>query len=139
MKIIHKQKNKYVLRFDLGEDVMEGLKDFSKKQKIKSADFSAIGACREIVLSFYNLKTKKYEDKLVKEDLEITSLIGNIAHLGKEIIIHSHGNFSDDKMKVMGGHVKKLIVSATCEVILSVMDKKIIRGYDEVTGLNLMK
>jgi predicted DNA-binding protein with PD1-like motif len=139
MKTIHKQKGKFVLRFDAGEDVMDGLKNFGIAQKIKSAGFSAIGACGEVVLSFYNLKTKKYLDKNFAKNLEIVGLTGNLAWLGKEIIVHAHGLFSDKKMNVVGGHVKKLVVSATCEVIISVMDKKIIRRYDEKTGLNLMK
>ena len=138
MKIINKQKDFYFLRFDLGEEAIGGIKEFCRKQKIKSAYFSVIGAVSEVLLSFYNLKTKKYEDKLVKKELEITTATGNITHLRQEIIIHCHGNFSDNKMTVVGGHVKKMVVSGTCEVVFSVMDKKIMRAYDERTGLNLM-
>lgn len=115
------------------------LKDFARKNKVKSASFAGLGAASEIMLSFYNLKTKKYEDKNFKKEFEITNLNGNIAHLDKEIIVHCHGNFSDNQMKVVGGHVKKLLVSGTCEIALSVMNKKISRAYNSLTGLNLMK
>jgi predicted DNA-binding protein with PD1-like motif len=137
MKIISKEKQPYFIRFDKGDEVIEGLKAFAKKEKMKSASFSGLGAAGEILLSFYNLKTKKYEDKPIKKDTEITSLSGNIAWLGKEPIVHCHGNFSDREMKVCGGHVKKLIVSATCEISLWAGSKKIMRKYDPETGLNL--
>jgi hypothetical protein len=139
MKIITKQNTRYILRFDLGEEVIGSLKDFARKNKVKSASFAGLGAASEIMLSFYNLKTKKYEDKNFKKEFEITNLNGNIAHLDKEIIVHCHGNFSDNQMKVVGGHVKKLLVSGTCEIALSVMNKKISRAYNSLTGLNLMK
>jgi predicted DNA-binding protein with PD1-like motif len=37
MKIVLKQNNQYILRFDLREEVIAGLKDFAKRQKVKSA------------------------------------------------------------------------------------------------------
>lgn len=139
MQVIYKKSSQYFLKFKLGEEVISGLEDFVRKNKIKSAHFYAIGAASEIVLSYYDLKKKKYLDKKFKRDLEITSLVGNIAHMKDKIIIHCHGNFSDRNMKVLGGHVKNLIVSGTCEVALTAMDKKITRSYDPQTGLNLMQ
>lgn len=139
MDIIKKEKKAYLLRFSSGEEVIEGLKTFIVKEPISAAGFTAIGACREVELAFYDLQGKKYENKVFSGDREIVGIIGNIAWLGEQPIIHAHGSFADKDYHVIGGHVSKLIVSATCEVHLHTFDGKTERAFDEVTGLNLFK
>ncbi len=138
MKEILKEKNKYVLRFDSGDEIVEVLKNFCEKEKIESGFFSAFGACGELTLAYYSLDKKEYEDKNISERLEIVSLTGNIAKMNNETVVHAHGLFSDLNTKVQGGHIKRIVVSATCEMFLTVFDAKIKRGYDDNTGLNLM-
>ena len=139
MKIILKNKNKYILRFDPRDELIGSLKDFCIDQDIKSGVFSAIGACNELITSYYNLNKKEYEDKDILERLEIVSLTGSVALFEGNVLIHAHGLFSDSNMQVRGGHVKKLVVSATCELSLEVFDEALEREYDEKTGLNLLK
>lgn len=139
------QERVFVLRFDAGVEIIAGLKDFCNKNKITAGQFSGIGSSGDLILSYYNLKTKEYEDKRFEEDLEVLSLSGNIGiwHNSEEnnedVIVHAHGVFSDRAMVTLGGHVKKLIVSATCEIFLrSIPDDSIIRKFDEKTGLRLI-
>jgi uncharacterized protein len=138
MKIILTDKEKIILRFDKGGDVIKELIKFSKKQNITTAHFTGLGACGSVTLSYYDLENKKYLDKTFDEDLEIVSLTGNVAKLKKETVIHAHGVFSDRNYQTVGGHVKELIVSATCEVHLTVLKGKMEREYDKKTGLNLL-
>ena len=138
MKIVYCRKNNYFLRFDPGEEVMRGLTNFAKSHKIGSAKFSAIGAASELKLSFYDLVKRRYADKHFQKDFEIASLIGNIAWLGHEPVVHAHGSFSDKTFKTLGGHVKMLKISATCEVTLVAYSDKTKRIYNNKTGLNLL-
>jgi hypothetical protein len=139
MKIISQEKNKYILRFDRGQEIVSGLENFCAENKIQSAFFIGLGAAQRIKLAFYDLKAKKYEDKEVKQDLEIASLSGNVAQMDSKYIIHCHGVFSDEKNKTVGGHVKEMEISATCEIFLAAFEKEIDRKYDNGTGLNLME
>ena len=41
--------------------------------------------------------------------------------------------------KVFGGHLNKAIISATCEMVINIINGKVDRFYDDVTGLNLFK
>ncbi len=139
MKLILQDNNQYILRFDRAEEMVQGIADFCRKHEISAGSFTIIGAVSEVTLSYYNLDSKKYEDKNSVENLEITGIIGNVAKLNGDIALHMHGTFSDRDMKVVGGHVKKMIVSGTGEVVLTVHEGEIIREFDESTGLNLMK
>lgn len=145
MKVIHQENNKYVIRFDKGEELVKELVGFCEASKIEAGWFWAIGAVAEITLSYYDLPNKKYIDKDFSEGMEIIGLMGNVAKLpakgneSEKTIIHVHGNFSDREMKVVAGHIKKLIVGPTCELYLTVSSGRIEREYSEEIGLNLMK
>ncbi|PJE50487.1 MAG: DNA-binding protein [Candidatus Yanofskybacteria bacterium CG10_big_fil_rev_8_21_14_0_10_36_16] len=139
MKIILKENENYLLRFDPGDEVLSLFKDFCKKENINSGSFTAIGATGEIIIYYYDLDRKEYLEKILKERLEITSLIGNIAHAEDDIIIHAHGTFAGPDCHAFGGHVKKLVVSATCELSLQTFKAKVEREQNEEVGLKLLK
>lgn len=119
--------------------MIQGLSGFAVEQKINGASFTAIGASGEVILSYYNLTEKKYEDHILKEEMEIVSVTGNIAWMKNTPVIHAHGVFADKGLTTRGGHIKKLIVSATCEVSLFLFDEPAHRCFDETTGLNLLQ
>ena len=139
MEVIIREQGRYLLRFDRGEEVIAGLAVFAAQERIPGASFTAIGAAEKVVISFYHGRLKQYEDMVIKDELEIASLTGNIAWKENAPVVHAHGVFSDRNMKSFGGHVKKCVVSFTCEVALSVFSKKIERMYDKTTGLNLLR
>lgn len=139
MKIIQEENSTFVLRFDAGEDVISGVEDFCAVRGITGGHFSAIGASQEAVLSYYNLDTKQYEDFPIAERLEITGVSGNVAVRDGVVAVHAHGTFSNRDFSVVGGHVKRLVISATGEVILHRLVGVLTRAYDDVTGLYLME
>ena len=139
MMIISSTETRQVLRFDREEELFSSLEAYCQSAGITSAWVSAIGAASEVVLSFYNLAGQQYEDYTVTEDLEVVSLTGNIGVLEDELSVHLHGVMSRRDLSTVGGHVTKLVVSASCEVLLSIIDEPLVRGYDETTGLNLLR
>lgn len=139
MKIISEESKKYVLKLDRGEEVVRSLVDFCVDKKIEAGYFSGLGAIQEAELSWYDVDEKKYSDRIFNEKMEIANLTGNIAKMGEKTIIHAHGVFSDREMNTKAGHIKKMIVAATCEIIVWVLNGRIEREYSEEIGLNLMK
>ena len=139
MKIISKDTAIHILRFDKGEDVIDGLVKYCGKNNLAAAHFTGLGACGSMILSYYDLDNKKYLDKTFDEDLEIVSLTGNVAKLKDQTIIHTHGVFSAKTYETFGGHVKAMIVSATCEIHLTVIPGTLKRGFDSDSGLNLLQ
>jgi len=138
MDIILKDKNSYVLRFNRGEEVVEGISDFCHQEAIDAAYFSMIGATQSVTLAYYNLDEKKYEDRELNERLEIAGATGNVSVFDGKTVVHAHGSFSDKELKVFGGHIKKILVSVTCEVVLKALTGTLNRSYDPEMGMNLL-
>lgn len=139
MKKILQENRRYILRFDLGEDVIEKLKNFCGDEKIGSGFISGIGTTSEVILGLYDLKNKKYIDNSIVKNMEIASFSGNISVFEDEPVIHAHGVFSDENNVCLGGHVKKMITGATCEVFMIRLDQEIERAKSEKIGINLME
>ncbi len=140
MQIIAGKENQIVLRFDPGEEVIESFSSFLKEKDIRAASVSGVGSAREIEISWYNLKTKEYERKTITEDLEVLSLMGSVARLDGDPAIHIHGTFGRRDLSTLGGHVHRVVVLATVEIILSVLQNvEMRRAKDEETGLNLLQ
>tara|TARA_Y100000310_G_C20629556_1_gene787859 strand:- start:927 stop:1346 length:420 start_codon:yes stop_codon:yes gene_type:complete len=138
MKRILQDDNTYVISGRKGEEIMTGIKEFCEEHKIDAAFFHAIGAVGEVEIAWYDLEAKEYVTSLIQEDLELVSLTGNVSKLGKEMIIHNHGVFSNRAMETKGGHVNKAVISGACEIVLNRIEGNIGRAYDDETGLNLM-
>jgi predicted DNA-binding protein with PD1-like motif len=139
MKKILQQERVAILRFDKGEEVIEEIRVYCKNNNIKTGLISAIGAIEEVELGYYDIDQQKYHLKELKEGLEIASLLGNVSILDNELIVHAHGVFSDKNMEVRAGHIMRMVVAATCEVELRILDGLITREYSKEIGLNLMK
>ncbi len=138
MQLILGENKKYVLRFDRGEEVLDGLKRFCDEELVRGGSFNAVGGTEELTLAFYDLEKKKYENHELKENLEILSMNGVVSRMGDDLAIHAHGTFGDKKLGVRGGHVIRLIVSGTCEVVMETYEGDVQRTFDEETGLNLL-
>ncbi len=110
-------------------------------QMTKTSTFtsvSGIGACDDVVLKFFNLTTKQYEEKHITEPLELTSLLGNISRLDNGHFAHLHATFGTQSYETFSGHLAKAIVSATAEIILTLTDLDIQRSFKDAVGLNLL-
>ena len=135
----HKQiKDTYFIRLDKGEKIIETLKNFCNKNKIKCGYFFGIGSLGEAELAHYIVENKKYTSKTFKQPLEIVSMSGNITTMNNEVYLHCHITLSDEKMKAIAGHLKEGTIAATCEIILVKLNTTINRNYNGFIGLNLL-
>ena len=71
-------------------------------------------------------------------DFEIVSLHGTLTTKDGEPYGHFHMSFGDGQGRVFGGHLNRAVVSATCELVLQVLEGTVERAMDEEIGLNLM-
>ncbi len=133
-----KKNGKIVLRLQKGEEVVASLLYLMQAEEIKCASVNGIGATDNAVIGVFNPKTKVYAKEILRDDMEILSILGNLTRKDGMPYVHIHGTFASLK-GVYGGHVNEAVISATAEIIIDVIDCVMERKFDEETGLNLLK
>ncbi len=128
-----------VARIDKGEEILEKVKEIALKEKIKLANVNALGATNDFTVGVFKTDEKKYYSNEFQGNFEIVSLTGTINTMNGEPYIHIHMSAGNDKGEVYGGHLNKAVVSATCEMVINVIDGAVDRYFDEEIGLNLFK
>ena len=131
--------DKIVARIDKGEEILEQIKEIALKENIKLASVSALGATNNFTVGVFKTGEKKYYSNEFKGDFEIVSLIGTINTMNGEFYTHIHMSAGNDKGEVFGGHLNRAIVSATCEMVIQIIDGKVDRKLNEEIGLNLFE
>ena len=131
--------NTIVCRIDKGEEILDKIKEVALKENIKLANVNALGATNEFTVGVFKPEEKKYYSNEFKGDFEIVSLTGTINTMNGEFYTHIHMSAGNDKGEVFGGHLNKAVVSATCEMIINIIDGVVDRKFDEDIGLNLFK
>ena len=131
--------SKILVRLDKDEEILEKVKELALKEKIRLAAVQALGATNSFTVGVYNVAEKKYYANTFSGSFEIVSLTGTINTMNGEFYTHLHMSAGNDKGEVFGGHLNRAVVSATCEMVVDVLDGTVDRAYDPVTGLNLFK
>ena len=131
--------NKIVARIDKGEEILEKIKEITLKENIKLANINALGATNDFTVGVFKVDEKKYYSNTFKGNFEIVSLTGTINTMNDDFYAHLHMSAGNDKGEVFGGHLNRAIVSATCEMIINIIDGKVDRYHDDEIGLNLFK
>src|SRR5699024_5625331 len=116
-------KNTIVCRIDKGEEILEKIKEIALKENIKLANINALGATNDFTVGVFKTTEKKYYSNNFKGDFEIVSLTGTINTMNNEFYAHIHMSAGNDKGEVFGGHLNRAIVSATCEMIINIIDR----------------
>lgn len=127
----------YMVRIDLGEEIMEALSSLCRSENIRLAQVNAIGATDQAVIGVYDLKDQAYREEKLTGFMEITSLTGNITFVNDKPYIHLHATVADQQHTIHGGHVINMRVGATCEMFVRVLDGSVGRVRNEELGINL--
>ena len=130
-------EKKVLVVLERGEEIFESLYKIIKKLDIKFAWINGIGAASNIVLGAYPSSTKEYIKKNFDGEFELASVMGNITTKGGNPFIHIHATISDEDCNAFAGHLFTATVSVTCELILSISEKAIIRKECNEVGLYL--
>lgn len=126
-----------IARIDKGEEILTQLKNIALKEEIKLASVRALGATDDFTVGVFKVDEKKYYANHFTGDFEIVSLTGTISTMNGEYYAHLHMSAGDEQGRVFGGHLNEAIISATCEMVIEVIDGQVDRVRDESVGLNL--
>ncbi len=131
--------NTYVVRIDKGEEILEEIKELAEKENIKLAKVEALGAINNFTVGVYKVEEKKYYANSFTGNFEIVSLLGTISTMNNNFYAHIHMSAGNDKGEVFGGHLNKATVSATCEMVITIINGTVDREFNSEIGLNLFK
>jgi predicted DNA-binding protein with PD1-like motif len=140
-KQIHEENGQktFALVFDTGDEVIAGLSSFAAENDLNAASITAIGAFSDATLGYFDMERKEYKQIPVDEQVEVLSLIGDIAPKENgEPQVHAHVVLGKSDGTTKGGHLLEAHVRPTLEVILTESPEHLRRRTDEETGLPLI-
>lgn len=130
----------FMLVFETGDELASGLLQFARHHKLACASFKAVGALSSVRLAWFNWETKTYEPAVVlDEQVELLSLIGDVALKGDEPVVHAHAVIGKRDGTAHGGHLQRAQVRPTCEVVLTTSPVPLQKSLDAESGLWLIK
>jgi predicted DNA-binding protein with PD1-like motif len=129
----------FALIFDTGDEVSSGLLSFADQHRVTAAHFTAIGAFSSVTLGYFDWEKKDYLKIPVSEQVEVVSLIGDIAIADGKPKVHAHVVVGKRDGSVMGGHLMEARVRPTLEVILTESPAQLTRRMDPESGLALIR
>ena len=128
----------FVIVFEEGEDVLSGLEGFAVAQDLTAAEFTGLGAFSRAVLGFFDTERRDYERIEVDEQVEVLSLVGNVAEFDGKPKLHPHVVLGRRDGSALGGHLLEARVRPTLEVMLTESPRHLRRATDASTGLPLI-
>jgi len=130
--------NTIIARIDRDEELLEQLSALARQENIALASVSGLGAIKAFTVGVFLPDEKKYVPVDFRGCYEIVSLTGTISSMRGEPYLHLHMSAGNRRGEVVGGHLNRALVSATCELVISLIDGRAERRFDEETGLKLI-
>jgi uncharacterized protein len=128
----------YAVVLDTGDEVIASLTQFVREQEVEAASVTGIGAFLDAVLGYFDWQTKEYRRIPVNEQVEVLSLLGDVAVSEGEPALHVHAVLGKADGSVIGGHLLAAHVRPTLEVILIQPPSYLRKRKDPETGLALI-
>jgi predicted DNA-binding protein with PD1-like motif len=139
-KLLHEDSGQktFAVVFDTGDEVVSGLMGLAKEKGLAGSYFQAIGAFSGVTFGFFDIGTKEYQKIQINEQVEVLSLIGNIALSKGEPKVHAHVVVGKADGTAHGGHLMEAHVRPTLEVFVVESPERLVRKIDDETGLPLI-
>ena len=114
-----KYGNTYLVCMEVGEEIVEQLKVLCRAENVRLAQV--------------------YHREDLEGIMEIASLSGSVTTMNGEVYPHLHTTLAGQDNKVYAGHVIGLVVGATCEMFVRVLDGEVNRVRDDKIGINTIR
>ena len=130
--------NTIVARFDRGEEVTACIKKIALAEDIKLANVTGLGASDDITIGVFDPVKKELIKNHFTGNHEVSGIIGTINTMDGEFYTHLHITCADENGVGKGGHLIETVISATCEIVITIIDGTVDRVFDPEIGLNIL-
>lgn len=141
-KLLHRADGQrtYAVVLETGDEVMACLERFAAAEKVSAAQMTAIGALSDATLMYFDWEKKDYRSIPVSEQVEVASLIGDIAEgPNGNPSIHVHLVVGRRDGTAMAGHLAEARVRPTLELIVTESPVHLRKVKDAESGLPLIR
>ena len=128
----------YLLVMDQGDEAVSEITAFAKANDVNAASLTAIGACTSATLAYFDSEKGEYINRRFIEQMEIASLIGDIANDDGQPALHAHIVLGRRDYSALAGHLVEIHVFPTMEIILTETPAHLRKRLDKSTGLPLI-
>jgi predicted DNA-binding protein with PD1-like motif len=135
---VREEKRQLVVKLGPGEPVVGSLVTLARGRGLPGASVRAIGAVGQARIGFFVTAEKRYRTCELRENLEVVSLLGNLAHSAEGPIAHLHVSLGRGDFSVIGGHLFEAVVSVTLEMFVTPTSERLERRRDPRFELNLL-
>jgi predicted DNA-binding protein with PD1-like motif len=130
----------YVIVLETGDEVLASLNGFTQAEHLAASSFKAIGALSSVEVGWFNWESKEYQIAVkLDEQVELLSLIGDIALKDNEPQIHAHLVIGRRDGTAYGGHLLKATVRPTCELVVTESPRHLQKEIDPASGIALIR
>ena len=130
----------FVVILDTDDEVLSSLKHFAQMEHLAGSSFKAIGALSNVELGWFNWQSKKYQTAVkLEEQVELLSLIGDIALKDNKPQIHAHLVIGRQDGTAHGGHLLSATVRPTCEIVITESPKHLQKEIHPDSGIALIR
>lgn len=138
-RMIDTQPNTYAVIFETGDEVATGLDAFAREHQLRASHFTAIGGFQDVTLGYFDWEKKDYRPIPILEQVEVLSLIGDIATDRDTPKVHAHVIIAKSDGTAHGGHLLSAHVRPTLEVIITESAGELQKSYDPLSKLDLIR
>lgn len=128
----------YVVRLDEGEEAVSSIRRFLVEHNILAGYFVAWGAFSRLKLEYFQVGQREYKARTFDRQLEVASLLGNIACLDGEPVIHAHLTVGDEEFRAYSGHLAEGTVRPMLEVFVTPFPGELRRVREERRNLTVL-
>lgn len=128
---------RFAVVLSTGDKVKESVRAFANALGT-TGHVHGIGAMRTATVAYWNPATRAYEHIEVNEQVEVLSLIGNVARVRNKLELHAHVVLGRRDGGTAGGHLIEAVVHPTLELLFIESGPALRREKDADTGLDLL-
>jgi predicted DNA-binding protein with PD1-like motif len=128
----------FVVVMDKGDDAAGQLGAFARDNDLTGAGLTAVGAARAATLGYFDPELMDYRSTEFSEQLEVLALVGDIAVKDGQPALHAHVVLGRKDSTTIGGHLQRLEVWPTLEVVVTETPAHLRKRVDPETGLALI-
>jgi predicted DNA-binding protein with PD1-like motif len=129
----------FVVALEMGEEVVSSITGFAQQLSLASSSVTGIGGFQRVRLGFFDYERSGFRENLVDEQVELLSLVGNIADEEGTPHLHAHVVLGRYDATTRGGHLVEAVVRPTMELVIVEYPDHLQRRHDKKTGLVLLK